>query len=131
MFTPGQIVVFEAVAVAVGRFEIDTVNVTPFVLPPVHGEVCVLRTQYVVAVVGETVNVAPVCPDMVLFPIVFPVPHWNEVPEPPTAVNVTEAPGQIVKAPEMLVGAVAITFTVTVTTLDVAAEHGELVTIAR
>ena len=68
---------------------------------------------------------------MVLFPIVFPVPHWNEVPEPPVAVNVTDDPGQIVEAPEMLVGAVAEAITVTVTTDEVTAEHGEFVTIAR
>ena len=62
--------------------------------------------------VGDTVSVAPVCPEIVFVPGVFPVPHWNAVPEPPAAVNVTEAPGQIVEDPEMLVGAVATAFTV-------------------
>ena len=75
VFPPGQTVVLDALAVAVGTVEIDTLKVTPPVFPE-HGEVCVLRTQYVVFAVGDTVSVAPVCPEIVFVPGVFPVPHW-------------------------------------------------------
>ena len=50
------------------------VLVTPEVTP-LHGEVFCLRTQYVVVEEGLTEILAAVAPDIILFPIVAPVPH--------------------------------------------------------
>ena len=106
------------------QITVDVVLNVPAVVPAVTVTVCVtpvvvllhsvstLLTQYVVVVDGDTVMAEAVCPEIILEPIVDPVPHWKElvVPVvPPVAVNVVEVPLQTVVVPEIDVGAVEAT----------------------
>lgn len=76
LLIPGQLVPApEMVVGAVERLFTVTVTFGPYVGAVVQGEPSILLTQYVVVADGLTIIDAPVCPVIILFPMV-PVPHW-------------------------------------------------------
>ena len=98
MLAPLQLVVTPEIEVG-ATDGVATVMLT--VVPGVcvlQGAGSILLTQYTVEVVGATVIVAAVCPEMVFEPTVQPVPHWYEpalAKVPPVAVKVMLVPLQM------------------------------------